>query len=325
MLRKTTPEDTGRSKEELLIDDQPDVPMSMPDMLPPPRPPPLSDAASATPGPRGSKRKASCLQPGGHGAQPDDGKEYVTCRRCKKPKEVGLEISKQCAECKRCRGVYECCERMATRQGKAEWFKETEQNDPRNFQTLLITYGKCCPGDANNYNRRQGTFPLMQFISEVSVEGGKTVERAFKMMWEREYIEEAQKTYMGNLTFEEAQRQWAEWKANPQHPQDHQGPRGFLRLEVPTGDYHKYYQAGPGSPGRPSGLNLIARPRPPRAHLRSESIAVCGRRRGIGAPPGSYATPPAPVCLFSAPRPTGRETFAEGRPQGAGQEEGHGR
>ena len=145
-------------------------------------------------------------------------------------------------------------------------------------------------------------------------------------MWEREYIEEAQKTYMGNLTIEEAKRQWEEWKANPKHPHDNDGPRGFLRLEVPTGDYHKYYQAGPGSPGRPSGLNLIARPRPPRAHLRSESIAVCGRRRGIGAPPGSYAPPPpAPACLFSAPRPTGRETFAEGQPQGPGQEECHGR
>ena len=285
VLSKSAPEETGRSKEELLIDDQPDVPMSMPDPLPPPRPP-LNDAASATPGtrgskkkascvqpgdhpktadaqPRGSKRKASCLQPGGHGAQPDDGKEYVTCRRCKKPKEVGPEISKKCAECKRCRGVYECCERMAKRQGKGEWFKETEQNDPRNFQKLLITYGKCCPGDANNYNRRQGTFPLMQFISEISVEGGKRVQRAFKMMWEREYIEEAQKTYMGNLTTEEAKRQWEEWKANPKHPHDNDGPRGFLRLEVPTGDYHKYYQAGPGSPGRPSGLNLIARPRPP--------------------------------------------------------------
>ena len=145
------------------------------------------------------------------------------------------------------------------------------------------------------------------------------------MVWEREYIEEAQKTYMGNLTSEEAKRQWEEWKANPKHPHDNEGPRGFLRLEVPTGDYHKYYQAGPGSPGRPSGLNLIARPRPPRAHFCSESIAVCGRRRGIGAPPGSYATPPAPACLFSAPRPTGRATFAEGHPQGAGQEEGHGR
>ena len=117
--------------------------------------------------------KASGAQPGGHGAQPDDSKEYATCRQCKKEKEVGREISKKCAECKHCRGIYECCERMAKRQGKAEWFKETEQNDPRNFQTLLITYGKCCPGDANNYNRRQGTFPLMQFISEVSVEGGK--------------------------------------------------------------------------------------------------------------------------------------------------------
>ena len=113
---------------------------------------------------------------------------------------------------------------------------------------MLSTYSKCCPRDANNYNRRLGTFPLLQFMSEISVEGGKRVERAFKMMWEREYIEEAQKTYMGNMTNEEAKRQWEDWKNNPDHPSDHDGPRGFLRLEVPMGDYHKHYQAGAGRP-----------------------------------------------------------------------------
>ena len=170
------------------------------------------------------------------------------------------------------------------------------------FKQLLIAYGECCPGGANNYNRRQGTFPLMQFISEVSVEGGKQVQRAFKMMWEREYIEEAQKTYMGNLTTEEAKRQWEEWKANPKHPHDNDGPRGFLRLEVPTGDYHKYYQAGPGSPGRPSGLNLIARPRPPGpicvANQLQSAVGVAESER----PRGPMRPPPPPRLVFSPPR-----------------------
>ena len=65
--------------------------------------------------------------------------------------------------------------------------KETESNDPNIFAKLLTKYSKCCPRDVNNYNRRQGVFPLMQFISNISVEGGNRVERAFKMMWEREH------------------------------------------------------------------------------------------------------------------------------------------
>ena len=48
---------------------------------------------------------------------------------------------------------------------------------------------------------------MMQFISEVSVEGGKRVEKAFTMMWEREHI--GGTAYMGNMTNdEEAKRQW---------------------------------------------------------------------------------------------------------------------
>ena len=72
-----------------------------------------------------------------------------TCRRCKKPKAIGAEMSHKCADCKSCRAEYECCHR-----GK-----------------FLTTYSKCCPRDANNYNRRHGAFPLMQFMSEISVEG----------------------------------------------------------------------------------------------------------------------------------------------------------
>eukprot|EP00974_Lingulodinium_polyedra_P079923 7740601-Lingulodinium_polyedra.AAC.1 len=60
---------------------------------------------------------------------------------------------------------------MAVRQGKGEWFKELERDDPKNSAKFLATYAKCCPRDANNFNRRHGTFPLMQFISEISVEG----------------------------------------------------------------------------------------------------------------------------------------------------------
>ena len=247
LLTKALPQEPA-PQLELLDDDQHDV-----QMAPPESPPPVPDAAGHASGGRGKQRKdcgkeAACsgtqpgglkksgAQPGGQkkgGAQPargndgDGGKEFISCRRCKKPKEVGKEISKKCADCKTCRADYECCQRMAVRQGKADWFKETETNDPRNFAKLLTTYSKCCPRNANNYNRRHGKFPLMQFISEISVEGGKRVERAFKMMWEREYIEEAQKTYMGNLTTEEAKRQWEEWKANPEHPRDQNGPEGF--------------------------------------------------------------------------------------------------
>ena len=62
------------------------------------------EAAGSGAQPGGSKKGGA--QPGGQqkcGAKPvqgndGDGKEYIVCRRCKKPKEVDEEISKPCAE-----------------------------------------------------------------------------------------------------------------------------------------------------------------------------------------------------------------------------------
>eukprot|EP00974_Lingulodinium_polyedra_P011034 1061906-Lingulodinium_polyedra.AAC.1 len=65
-------------------------------------------------------------------------------------------MSQTCAFCKSCRAEYECCHRMARRQQKGEWFKQLEAKGPNNFAKLLTTYSKCCPRDANNYNRRAG-------------------------------------------------------------------------------------------------------------------------------------------------------------------------
>ena len=119
------------------------------------------------------------------------------------------------------------------------------------------------------------------------------------MMWEREYTEEAHDTYMGNMTNEEAKHQWEEWKNNPGHPSDHDGPRGFLRLEVPMGDYHKHYQAGAGRPaGRRGSPSLEARGAPPvrgplveqrRTARRTWPTAHSPANMANGAQPGKHS------------------------------------
>jgi hypothetical protein len=205
---------------------------------------------------------------------------YKPCRDCKRMKNVPAEMSAKMSCCKECRGNEESCCRMAIRQGKGEWLEKVKAEEPQTYRKLLGTYKKCCPPDANNYNRRQGTFPLMQFISTLEVSGGKKAEKVFKMMWEREYYEEAAKTPMGNLTIEEAKRQWALWEADPKHPRDNNGPRNYLQLEVPMGAFHKHYQDRRRAVlrarvDRPSGPRLSFVSRRPDVKIHRNHVKSC--------------------------------------------------
>ena len=81
----------------------------------------------------------------------------------------------------------------------------------------------------------------LTMASTANASTGRRYAGRTKMMWEREFMEEAGKTYMGNMTAEEAARQWKEWLNNEDWPRDNEGPRGFLRLEVPIGDFGEAY------------------------------------------------------------------------------------
>ena len=63
------------------------------------------------------------------------------------------------------------------------------------------------PGRREQLQPEAGRVPLYAVYQRDLGGRGKRVDRAFKMMWERECIEEAQKTYMGNRTNEAAKWQ----------------------------------------------------------------------------------------------------------------------
>ena len=64
---------------------------------------------------------------------------------------------------------------------------------------------------------------------------GKRVQVEADMMWEGEYKEYAKTAKAGFLTDAEADSNWKAWLADPSHPSDDDGPRGYKRLAVKTG------------------------------------------------------------------------------------------
>ena len=169
--------------------------------------------------------------------QDDDGKKCNFCRRWRSFDDY----HKNSATCKECRSKIEACQRRFAKAKKLPMLEEMRKNNPKEFERVVRAFDKACPKDTANHNRRGDTINVLNLTSEVSAKSGQRYEAKTKMMWEREYYEEAAKTAMGNLTSEEAARQWNVWKNNPDWPRDNEGPRGFLRLEVPIGDFGQKY------------------------------------------------------------------------------------
>ena len=169
---------------------------------------------------------------------PDDGKKM--CKRCRKrvlPKCFDL---KDCARCKACRSDETAFERRFPEA------KDLKTNNTKEYDNKLALFRKSCPADSMKNRRRDiANLGSLRQDTTVKMESGSQRQAKTKMMWEKEYYEEASKTYMGNLTEEEAKRNWARWKNDPKVLRDEKsGPHGFLLLEVVIGHYGSKYEKG---------------------------------------------------------------------------------
>lgn len=161
---------------------------------------------------------------------------FRRCRSvCRKLLAIAEFHAKE-ARCKKCRAR----ETAALR--RFPQLAETRRTDPKVYIKFVKAFDRMSPPDSTNCNRRSLDHLVnLSLSTTASASTGQRYMGKTKMMWEREFYEEAAKTAMGNMTQEEAARQWAEWLGNPEWPRDNEGPRGFLRLEVPIGDYGARY------------------------------------------------------------------------------------
>lgn len=104
--------------------------------------------------------------------------------------------------------------------------------NPRHYEKLVKAYEK-------TYKESEGKtkFSIMQFKRRLTKGSGSRSTGRGKMMWQREYVEEMEKTCHGNVEANESKTKWNLMTKDLSIKRDNKGPRGALRLRVSTGDY----------------------------------------------------------------------------------------
>ncbi|CAJ1401563.1 unnamed protein product [Effrenium voratum] len=122
--------------------------------------------------------------------------------------------------------------RLAQKQNCKEDLSKMEQDDSKLFSEVQKAFMKERSRMENTQNKIR--FNIIEYKDEVIARCGDRKEVIKSMMWEGEWMEAAKTAAHGYLTPEEATSKWKTWKSDPAVKSDHDGPRGFLRLAVPT-------------------------------------------------------------------------------------------
>ena len=157
------------------------------------------------------------------------------CKTCKKTK-TKQEFKARQNSCKPCVNGDRALVRLAETQGKTAWLTDLKATKPKQYAKLHAAYMKSELGSNGRRN-----FCLHTYIETLEAATGTRNEDKKKLMWEGEYLEFAKSAKGGYLSSAEAGSNWEAWKANPSHPRDNKGSRGFLRLLVTKGSYCSDY------------------------------------------------------------------------------------
>ena len=163
--------------------------------------------------------------------KPED--SWRKCKQCNKWKEDS-DFNEQQGKCKECYNDNRALRRVAERQNMREDLDEMEKNDPRQHSALVKAFLK--EREATKKSGKRLKFCIHSFTVKYKSQVGTRGEAVGEMMWEGEWLEEAQKAKHGFLSLQEARDMWARWDKDPQHPRDREGPRNSLRLCVKTKD-----------------------------------------------------------------------------------------
>eukprot|EP00959_Pyramimonas_sp_CCMP1952_P368760 7724179-Pyramimonas_sp.AAC.1 len=145
------------------------------------------------------------------GEEKDSESEQLrACNQCKQKKPLS-DLHKKEYRCKGCRSSRTAFDRRYEKK-HGEKALEKLKEDKKEYNQRINAFNALAPTDSTNCNRRNTeNLGTMQLTNVANASSGVMNYTECKMMWEREWYEEAQETKFGNLTLEEAKRQWALW------------------------------------------------------------------------------------------------------------------
>ena len=170
----------------------------------------------------------------GNGSKPSPEDDWKKCKYCAKWKEAKTGFNSDQLKCKECFNHDRPLSRMADRQGCRETLAQMQREDPKQHTALLKAFVK-----ERESAKKAGDkikFSIKTFRVAYQSRDGVRGEEVGDMMWEGEYLEFAKTTKAGFLSSEEASANWQKWKEDGSVSRDNNGPRGYLRLYVKTGD-----------------------------------------------------------------------------------------
>ena len=134
--------------------------------------------------------------------------------------------------CKDCSCNARSLQRCAVTQRLREEL-ETITSDEKQHTALCRAFSKA--RDKAKKANEKVKFNIRTFQVDWKSREGTRKENEGELMWEAEYLEFAATAKAGFLTKSEAQKNWEGMRAQlPAYPHDYFGPRGFLRLFIPT-------------------------------------------------------------------------------------------
>ena len=133
--------------------------------------------------------------------------------------------------CKECYNARRKFKRLLVLQNEEEWFDQLQAENPKEAEKTMKTFAKHCKTHGPKVR-----FSLLEHKRRLLKKSGVRGSRRRKWMWEKEFLEEMEKTTHGNLTAEEAKLRWKQMLAAGVK-RDNKGPRGTTRMKVTLGDY----------------------------------------------------------------------------------------
>lgn len=180
-----------------------------------------------------AKAKASGHRKGnGSKSSPED--DWKKCKDCAKWKDAKTDFNADQSRCKDCFNHDRSLTRMAERQGCKGTLAQMQRDDPKQHAAMLKAFIK-----ERESSKKAGDkikFSIKTFRVAYQSRDGVRGEELGEMMWEGEYMEFAKTAKAGFLSSQEAIANWQKWKEDESVARDNNGPRGYLRLYVKTGD-----------------------------------------------------------------------------------------
>ena len=137
------------------------------------------------------------------------------------------------SKCKSCNNSIRQLQRSLDAQDCRTEVELLASNDEKQHIALLRSFSKA--REKSKASSEKLKFNVRTWQAEWKAKEGTRKEEEGEMMWEGEFYEWAATAKAGFLSKTEMQARWEAWKAKiPSYPHDKHGPRGYLRLYVPT-------------------------------------------------------------------------------------------